>query len=254
MEPYQYGGLVIPVLSYLREIMKKALDRHLNRFITLLLTEGPYGKYLFGQERGLETPESPEPNTNQEDDLLHAIELHHFGHMDQLGMLAPGLAAMSNKGEYQDILKSPDAYCYRFLFNLDEKTLTTITGQPHILQDGVDVVDGGLFVPLKRPHASWTLHNDKEHLMGVSELLQVVGTEEGKFQALCVARTGDNPGKFIFNPDEIAKIPQLEGFADHEREVVSVGRIKLTKVIYLAATEQNQGDNKFMTSELIKGL
>jgi len=222
-----------------------------------VLQEGPYGQVLFGQERGKPDPKKPEVDTAPEKNLYNVVKQHHIGDMDALGMNAPSLAALANRGEYQDILKSPNAYAYRFLFGVDENVMSTITGQSMFSLEHVEQSQSGTFTPKGRPHASWTLWGDKEKLVNLAKALNSGGfldVDQGKFACLLVAATGDNQGKFILNPAGIAEIPELRHYAESEKEIISVGTIKLRRVIWCASNEINDGNVETMTQAILQVL
>lgn len=218
----------------------------------LLSEEGPYGSFLFGQDRAKPDPTTPEMDTPEEEELKTSIEHHHFGEMDDLAKKAPGLLALKQQGEYQDVLVPPNGYAVRFLFNLDAKTLTQMTGQTQLHTDMAESVPGGVFTPKGRIHASWSLFTDKNKLLELSENLNLMGIKQGTFAALCVCKVENNADKFIFNPDEIAKIPGLQTFGDSEREIISVGVIKCERIIYMSYTQENFGDNRNVTKQILE--
>lgn len=238
-----------------KTIRKKemALEAYLKSYVGQLLSEeGPYGDFLFGQDRAKPNATTPEKDTPEEEELKSSVKDHHFGSMDDLAMRAPGLLALKKKGEYLDVLAPPNGYAVRFLFNIDAKTLSQMTGETLLHTDEAESVSGGVFIPKGRPHASWSLFTDKSKLLELSNNLNLMGINEGTFMVLCICKIEDNKDKFIFNPDEITKIPDLQRFGDTEREVVSVGRIRCERIIYMSYTDENFGDNRNVTKQILE--
>lgn len=226
--------------------------------ILLMEEQGPFGNYLFGQERGLPNRRAPEEDTPEEKTLLKTFNSHYQGQMDSLGAKAPALAAMAKKGLYQDILSAPqNTYVYRFMFRIDEQSLSAMTGEQLISVDDIEVFDNASFTPKGRPQASWTIKNDKKHLKDMAMNLHVGSVPHDNFICLCIANTGGpNQGKFILNPDELSKVGDLDfsGIVSFEKEVLSVGGVKLTHLISCGANQVNGGNASKMVDQILEKL
>ena len=166
-------------------------------------SEAPFGKYLFGDERGLK-----EPNNSREKLLLQKFREVFTGDMRAL---TPGeirtLVSLRDAGKYCDVLSVPReaARAWRIV-ELD------IENHPDLLQGCEDrffprpvKFSGNLRMPMRPGYTvvSWTISKDSARDMIKKSL------DKGNTLVLMSANLDKQRDKFLLNPEELENVNEL---------------------------------------------
>lgn len=201
-----------------------------------------YGKYLFGQERGLPDPKNRETNTAEENELYSAMHDQYHGEMWSLNSYIAKLADLEAKNKYTDVLRVPKKYKYAYrVMDVPYKTLTNILGKTpeHVTPGRMVHAKRGIFRANEgdeRKHYSWTVDP-----VAFKEMLDDWGYLHQKPGYLVFLRApiGGNGNRFLLNPDsEVLK--KLSDEYAYQREVISVGDIQCDNVWYVDTTKHQE--------------
>lgn len=209
--------------------------------------EGPLGKIAFDPQRkdsaGRKRGEI-EPNTEIEDDIYKRIMGYvstnyakSDPHIDDV------LRQVIASGEYSDMIKPPDqSYVYRGM-GVDEETMKTFIGaedlldvreEPWIMDNMVKIYDRSFLLNpgltnLSRALSSWTTEIEVARRFSFPRS-ESRGDGSGGFAVVLYASPAENPSAFL----DISGMYNLKGVGSfsHEKEVIGIGEIKVSKVEY----------------------
>lgn len=238
-EPMEESGSLEEVLSFL--VKEDA--------------EPEFGKYLFGQERGLPTKKNPEKNTPKENELGYAITNHYNGEMEELVPWIQRMAELEDDGLYLDILGVPKKYryAYRVLYDLRYEDLYDILGgEPEDATPGkmVHSPEGGTFYATasgdEREHFSWTVRPEafKDILNDWGRYTNPLSTGMKKYIVFLRAKIHSDGNRFLFNPDNPTLRKKAGQFA-YQDEIISVGDVRCDSVWYADASKYLKSSDKF---------
>lgn len=201
--------------------------------------EDPFGKYLFGQKRKL-----PEPDTEDESYFEKAFESFVLENMDNgLARFIPTLIELKNEGKYAQYLQPPAGKVWRIIsglstsdaakiLNLNEEEmleLSNIHNQQVVVSPKTNFTYDSTY--RGKRIASWTDDLESSDLEGFFELY------ENTVTVLLESNTSN--GEFLFNPTNMKKIvsDEVKTFLETENEVMSVGKVLVTKAVFYVAPE-----------------
>lgn len=241
--------------------MKKFLgEQTLRAYIKSILEEagvakpdgkrGIFGKYMFADQRS-DVPEPKEPNTPEENELAHALQMHFQGRPEKMQNWVDKLLTL--RDEYPSFLKPPARAKRAFrTLTVPEDVLSSITGEPlkeeHF--DGeVHVAQGGKMPGSFRGRTffSWTLapdifyglKKDWGSLFYTDWIKRSVGGRG--FVVFAAADVAAN--KFLLNPDKMKKTGLAGQFA-YQVEVLSVGEVHLAEVAFFYFDENTTPEHE----------
>ena len=228
--------------------VKRFEESTLRRLVRMALLEaesvGPFGEYLFGQDRGKPSRKNPEEDTLDEDELQDDLESHYHGEMGQLTKWIDQLVNLEGQGLYTDVLSPPAGaqHAYRMMNNVKLENMAKILGyMPEGYEAGqMYEVSAGTFTPLPgRDHYSWTTDCGSFRKIlkdwGRFTSYNLRGVE---FLVFLRAPIAEN--SFLMNPKETKK---LAGEYAYQSEVISVGPITCDHVWYVPMSS----DPEFMS-------
>jgi hypothetical protein len=216
-----------------------------------------FGKYLFGQERGLPTPSNPEPDTEAEKEFDYALNRHYHGSMNSLNSWVAKIAELEASGKYNDILSVPKhyKYAYRVMSNVPKSILERILGkEPNTkVTPGKMVYEpsGGTFYsdhPFQksRKHYSWTVRPNalEEMRANWGKISSSWGSnKEPEYIVFLRAKIHGDGNKFLLNPDEETLRNLADEFA-YQDEVISFGDVNCDSIWYAEMTKYKAYDSK----------
>ncbi len=228
--------------------VKRYDEAALRRLVRMTLLEaesvGPFGEYLFGQDRGKPSRKNPEEDTLDEDELQDDLMQHYHGEMGQLTKWIDQLVDLEKQGFYTDVLSPPAGaqHAYRMMNNVKLENMAKILGyMPEGYEAGqMYEVSAGTFTPLPgRDHYSWTTDFGTFRKIlkdwGRFTSYNLRGVE---FLVFLRAPIAEN--SFLMNPRETKK---LAGEYAYQSEVISVGPITCDHVWYVPMSS----DPEFMS-------
>lgn len=210
---------------------------------------GPYGRVLFSPQRTDKVEE--EPNTDEESKLFDAIKLHYLeGVSEDLNKFYRKILALIKKGKYKNLLAPPPGFVYRLLNNVSVEDASKILGLS--------------INKLKRQSEEFNLIRKKKVLRSLSRKQQLQSWTLGPVSStlsgtdytnlwpgkvMLLAKSSITDGRFFMSPDFASKIVGLEKFSK-EREVISIGPVKVSEVAYYVNEEKKYSD----FSRILRGL
>jgi len=203
-----------------------------------------FGQYLAATYRK-DTPTPKEKETPKEEDFIADLNAHYVGMMDSLNKWIALIDSLKKKGKYTQFLKVPDKYkkAYRFM-TVSQSTLETILGRSltpeELRSEGVYHSSKGGVMPGrfgKRSHFSWTV--DINVFPKIQKDWDGLGMPFADKVWFIVMEAPIKGNDFLLNPDILAKtdIPEAYGY---QREVISVGDVKLSRVGFGKLTVQGE--------------
>jgi hypothetical protein len=228
---------------------KSLLENYIKILIEEEFSDGLYGKYLFGQSRGLPTRKSPEIDLPQEKKLAHMIDdwsESNYIHPEFKQRLV-GLKKMLDKGYYEDVLKPPSGKVYRG-FQVSNQAVKKLFGvnykdyfykdrygvnfKPWDTDSYIEVINNFIYTPKRSIFSSWSY----EAYSAVSFAIyseEKVHKRRGALisdlnKVFVVVRADADSNDFLFN---YKSFDYGDNYINEEREVVSIGQIKCDKVL-----------------------
>lgn len=194
--------------------------------------DGPFGAYLFGQQRGLPSARNPEKNTEEEIDFEAALRNHYYNEMEDLDQWLDLMVKLNNQGKYKDILRVPSKYKYawRTMTNISHDTLMSWLGyDPDQMESGEIYEEniGGTYTPKGNiKHSSWTVDPDV-----FENMLEDWGRfTRGSKGYLVFLRAPIKGNTFLLNPEETGFAAEQYAY---QEEVISVGPVKFDHIWYV---------------------
>lgn len=230
------------------KITLKELKSLIREEVVKATKDGPFGAYLFGQQRGLPTKKSPEKNTDKEIDFAADLYNHYMGEQEQLDKWLNIMISLNNQGKYKDILRVPSAYkyAYRMVSNINHDTLMSWLGyDPDQMEPGeiYEEDTGGTYTPKEGlKHSSWSVDPDA---------FQAMLNDWGRFTHkptgyLVFLRAPIRGNTFLLNPDETRFAAEQYSY---QREVISVGPVEFDHIWYVPLQSKKKREDSWQAKE-----
>lgn len=198
---------------------------------------GPFGKVLFSPDRNDKVEE--EENTKVENDFFWALDLHFDNEgSNALKKILPYISKLIKQGKYEQFLKPPEGYAYRFLNNIPISVASKFLGldKSELLKGAQKAwyieTNAKLKPKNKAGVQSWTTKPNVNALYWIGVQTKTLDSNRVAILLETHTRAG---GHFFLNPSLTSKIEKWQNYTN-ESEVISLGPVKLIGASYFVNT------------------
>lgn len=182
-------------------------------------------QYAFAEKR----PGLPiEPDNKRERELYKALKRHFRDNNPIDPELANEISKILANDQYDSIFKKPtQEYVYRGM-SVSAKWLISALkiDNPHDFKQSGSKEASFTFTPKdNREVTSWSVDHEKAMYFAHNY------DEPGSYSIFLVAKTSENPNKFVLGPDGLYKVPGLDSHTG-EKEAIGIGPIKVMKIYW----------------------